>query len=131
MKVSQSARKREAFRYLNERYGLTEFEAASVVAEVKARAPKEIRSLVPYLAGMKEGDLADIVGAVQNRTAEMTAPAEPGESEAAHESDAERPARPAMPEWCGHCDRRTRLLELLDGRPKRCPTCHPLREETA
>jgi hypothetical protein len=32
------------------------------------------------------------------------------------------------PRWCGQCDERTRLREdqLRDGRPYRCPGCHPL-----
>ncbi|WP_326565103.1 hypothetical protein VSH64_24990 [Amycolatopsis rhabdoformis] len=29
--------------------------------------------------------------------------------------------------WCGECDERTRQIELDDGRPKRCPACHPQR----
>ena len=120
-RVSQSARKREGIRWLGERYRLTEFEAASVIAEVTARAPKEIRALVPYLAAMKEGDLADIVGAIQTRTDDpVTGPAE------------EAPPQTATPEWCGGCDERTRQIELLDGRVARCPNCHPKNhQETA
>jgi len=30
------------------------------------------------------------------------------------------------PEWCGGCDERTRFAESDDGRPYRCPSCHPL-----
>lgn len=122
-RVSQSARKREGIRWLGERYGLTEFESAAVIAVVTARAPREIRSFVRYMDGMKEGDLADIVAAIQTRTEE---PPEP-----------EREEAPAgglglVTEWCGNCDERTRQIELLDGRLKRCPTCHPLRnQETA
>ncbi|WP_189257330.1 hypothetical protein [Lentzea flava] len=29
--------------------------------------------------------------------------------------------------WCGTCDERTRQVELDDGRPARCPQCHPRR----
>ena len=38
------------------------------------------------------------------------------------------PPPPPHPQWCGHCDERTRLREdpLRDGRPYRCPECHPL-----
>jgi hypothetical protein len=39
------------------------------------------------------------------------------------------PAVRAVPEWCGECDEQTRLLD--PDRPRRCPTCHPLREELA
>lgn len=37
-------------------------------------------------------------------------------------------ARHARPPWCGYCDEDTRHIELADGRPARCPDCHPLRE---
>lgn len=36
------------------------------------------------------------------------------------------------PPWCGKCDERTRQRERDDGRPARCPDCHPsLRKEIA
>lgn len=35
--------------------------------------------------------------------------------------------KPAPPPWCRSCDERTRQIELDDGRPARCPRCHPLR----
>jgi len=42
------------------------------------------------------------------------------------------PAVRAVPPWCGQCDsENTRFVELDDGRVAECPTCHPLREETA
>jgi hypothetical protein len=36
------------------------------------------------------------------------------------------------PPWCGTCDETTRQVETDDGRPARCPRCHPLvvRKET-
>jgi len=34
---------------------------------------------------------------------------------------------PSVPEWCGGCDERTRLVELASGMVDRCPDCHPLR----
>lgn len=40
---------------------------------------------------------------------------------------AAREGRASWPTWCGQCDETTRLLTLDDGRPKRCPSCHPLR----
>ncbi|MET8381705.1 hypothetical protein ABZV14_01730 [Streptosporangium canum] len=30
------------------------------------------------------------------------------------------------PDWCGHCDERTRQMELRDNTVARCPACHPL-----
>lgn len=35
----------------------------------------------------------------------------------------------AVPEWCGECDERTRQID--PDRPRRCPTCHPLRTEAS
>lgn len=63
----QSARAREsqAIRWLHDRYRLTDHESRQVIDEVRARAPAPITYLVAYLDGMTEGDLADIVGAVQ------------------------------------------------------------------
>lgn len=38
----------------------------------------------------------------------------------------------AVPEWCGKCDNpNTRYVEDDEGRAKRCPTCHPRREEAS
>lgn len=34
----------------------------------------------------------------------------------------------SVDKWCGECDETTRQVELPDGRPKRCPSCHPRRE---
>lgn len=36
-----------------------------------------------------------------------------------------RTAADAAPAWCGACERRTRSVELDDGRTRRCPRCHP------
>jgi hypothetical protein len=33
----------------------------------------------------------------------------------------------AVPDWCGKCDERTRHID--PDAPKRCPMCHPLRDE--
>lgn len=111
--ISPRARVREATRWLRDRYRLTDDEAQQVIGEVQARARIPIKHLIPYLDGMAEGDLADIVAVVM---------------------DPEQPADPLPPiatgpPWCGHCDERTRQLELPDGRLRRCPDCHPLRED--
>ena len=42
------------------------------------------------------------------------------------QSTAAAKPEPVRREWCGHCDQRTRLAELDDGRLIRCPQCHPL-----
>ncbi|WP_440072717.1 hypothetical protein [Streptosporangium sp. OZ121] len=36
------------------------------------------------------------------------------------------PSLKIAPNWCGHCDERTRQVELHDNTVARCPTCHPL-----
>ncbi|MEU8251990.1 hypothetical protein [Nonomuraea sp. NPDC048916] len=36
------------------------------------------------------------------------------------------PALRIAPDWCGHCNERTRQLELRDNTAARCPACHPL-----
>ncbi|MEU8275708.1 hypothetical protein ACFYOK_10795 [Microbispora bryophytorum] len=41
------------------------------------------------------------------------------------------PSLAVVPEWCGHCDERTRLLDLPDDTVARCPACHPLERRTA
>lgn len=33
------------------------------------------------------------------------------------------------PPYCGICDQRTRQIITADGRPARCPECHPLRHQ--
>jgi hypothetical protein len=64
-------RTREAHRWLKDRYGLTDNEAAEVMTEAQRRAARPIDSPVPYLETMaEEGHLADIVTAV-------TTPSEP------------------------------------------------------
>ncbi|WUI00231.1 hypothetical protein OHR68_43315 [Spirillospora sp. NBC_00431] len=72
-KVSQSAQDQAAARWLNDNYGLTDEDAATVMREVRRRAPRRIQKAVPYLESMvrdpKSGapkrDLADIIAAVQ------------------------------------------------------------------
>lgn len=36
------------------------------------------------------------------------------------------PQRPPRPDWCGECSKTTRQREDDEGRPYRCPVCHPL-----
>ncbi|WP_157995875.1 hypothetical protein [Thermomonospora amylolytica] len=86
--ISQSARAREATRWITDRYRLTDQEAGQVIAVIEARAAKPITAWVPYLERMADqGHLADIVAAVM-----ATAPPtdEPGPAD--HE-----PAEPPEP----------------------------------
>lgn len=64
--VRAGARVREARRWLHDRYRLTDDEADQVITQAQARSAKPIRHPVKYLAGMAEGDLADIVSAVMD-----------------------------------------------------------------
>ncbi|WP_433225494.1 hypothetical protein [Actinomadura formosensis] len=110
---SQSARAREARRWLHGRYGLTDTEAAFVLDEIHTRARDPIEHLIPYMDGMAEGDLADIVAAALDlEAAPAPTPGHPGD----------------RPPWCGECDERTRIAGEPDA-PRRCPACHPLRGE--
>ena len=102
--ISQSAQDAEAARWLHGRYGLTDAEAALVIAEARRRAGRVIRSLVPYLErmavdehGNPSRDLADVVEAVQL----AARPAEPEAPAGGRESAAVAPA-PASATGCGH-----------------------------
>lgn len=110
--VSPRAREAQAVRWLRDRYRLTDHEASRVLADVTARAGAPLAHPIPYLDAMSEGDLADIAAAV------MSPAADPGVD----------PSEPDRPPWCGQCDERTRMAGHPD-HPRRCPTCHPLREE--
>lgn len=46
---------------------------------------------------------------------------------------AQEPPGPAIPRrpWCGQCDERTRQREDGEGRPFRCPDCHPQAPEAS
>jgi hypothetical protein len=62
--------------------------------------------------------------------------AEPGKCGECADARKARQVRPALslvsdrPDWCGECHEWTRLRDY-DGTPYRCPTCHPLAEESA
>ncbi|TDD27350.1 hypothetical protein E1287_34605 [Actinomadura sp. KC06] len=88
--VSQAADERAAARRLHSRYGLTDLESAAVVKELRRRSPRPIKHLIPYMDGMAEGDLADIVEAVQ------TAPTAPPLTAVAGQATAEKPPAPVQ-----------------------------------
>jgi hypothetical protein len=52
----------------------------------------------------------------------------PGERPTGRASPEGSPVRALRP-WCGECDEKTRQREDPEGRPYRCPSCHPLAEE--
>ncbi|WP_168220927.1 hypothetical protein [Actinomadura sp. WMMA1423] len=100
-RISQSARVREAVRWLRAEYGLTDTEAVTVWEIAESRAPEPVRYPVRYLQSMQrdpvsgeiKSDLADIVAAVQEASAPPLA-AVPGP---AAEPEPERPAPPVQP----------------------------------
>jgi hypothetical protein len=118
-RISPRARAREATRWLHARYGLTDDEAAQVISEVQARARAPITHLIPYMDGMAEGDLADIVAAATDLGANLTAPPP--------DQPPDRPGDEPRGPWCGGCDEITRHID--PDRPRRCPACHPLRDQ--
>jgi hypothetical protein len=85
-----------------EQTGATEDEALLILKTVtKLYRP---RKLGAYIRGMRKDDLRELL---------------------AEHRDARRPAPGAgMPDACGKCGP-NRLIQLADGRAKRCPTCHP------
>lgn len=91
--VNQSASARAATRWLNDRYndGLTEFEAAQVIREVRRRAATPIKHLIPYFDAMAEGDLADIVAAVMDRQGVADPAVEPQQARATSTGCAQHP----------------------------------------
>jgi hypothetical protein len=105
---SSSARS-SAVAYICKRLGLDDDdEAAWIIKTAIGRAAGPLRKTEgAYLRGIKDGDYADM------RAEYRAAPAE---------SPTPRP----RPVHCGNCDPDTRLTELPDGRPTRCPECHPL-----
>jgi hypothetical protein len=71
---------------------------------------------VRYLLRMVEhGHLADIVKAITDAAEQPRQPSV-------------RDSQPlvVVPDWCGRCHERTRMIEVGDdARPKFCPDCHP------
>ncbi|WP_242892503.1 hypothetical protein [Actinomadura litoris] len=71
-RISRRARDRQGTRWLHQRYGLTDEEAAAVIETVRGRAGKPVGNLVSYMESMTihpdgspKTDLLDIVEAVQ------------------------------------------------------------------
>ncbi len=108
-------------------------EAEEFFAALGPRWPltaRQRKRLVPAIraalaAGWAPRALAEFAGAntagVRSPYAVLRSRLSPGELPAP-------PARQApRPPWCGNCDERTRQVTGADGRPARCPACHPLR----
>jgi hypothetical protein len=89
--------------------GATEREIEQAITTIQTRhASGEIRSVRAYLKKIiAEGDAADLIDVAR--------------AEIRHDSV---PVSWQTPNWCGHCDERTRLTD--EDRPRRCPDCHPM-----
>jgi hypothetical protein len=94
-----------------------------VVAEVRRRAATDLSSYANDIAGrLRDG------WSPQQLAAEVTAESlnGAGNRPAVLASRIRRlgPPPPQLPAKCDRCDA-NRMLEDDDGRPRRCPTCHP------
>ncbi|MEV7971267.1 helix-turn-helix domain-containing protein [Sphaerisporangium sp. NPDC088356] len=132
-KISQSAQDRQAARRLHALFRLTDSEAAQVIKEVRRRAARPITNLVPYMAGMAEGDLADIVAAAMDATdavrASAAAAATPRQRRDRTVAEAIADATPGRQEHehaLEHVDGATPgNVTRLDIRSPECPHGHP------
>jgi hypothetical protein len=66
-RISQSAHRRQAVRQVMATYGLNEDEAVIATRIAEARSPKPVDNLAAYIAGMEDGDMADIAAAVMDQ----------------------------------------------------------------
>jgi hypothetical protein len=103
---------------------------AKVERERKAKAGRQQR----WLEKQRHTEDASI-DASQDAAPPRPAPKEAGAGEKHPRRGAPGRANPAgspvraVPKWCGKCDEATRLMD--PDRPRRCPNCHPLRNEEA
>jgi hypothetical protein len=88
-------------------------EAGAIAAKVLGRAGARVANRAAY-----------VVAAIAKETDPWSLLGEPPPlGEILHGT-----AEPSRSPWCGSCDERTRLLEDDQGRPYRCPECHPKAE---
>lgn len=117
---------------------------AAPVEPERARLARELVDAVPDLSGAARGRLArraarclaaghppeavqaelrgDLAGAGDPVAVLMARLADLADTDPAPPRLVPRP----RPPWCGECSQDTRQRELEDGRPARCPRCHPL-----
>lgn len=100
-------RSRPTLAYVVDQTGATEDEARWILKTITQR--HRPRSVGAYVRGMRKPDLRELL---------------------AEYRDARQPANPGLPAPCGECGP-GRLIERADGRPARCPTCHPGARKTA
>lgn len=103
---------------------------AKVVKERKAKAARQARWLEKKNRQRQDAsrDASQDLAPSPPRPKGGGGTGSPRASGAAGRTGPRGPAVRAEP-WCGECDERTRQIELDGGALKRCPTCHPLREE--
>lgn len=93
---------RPTLAYVVDQTGATEDEARWILKTVTKRYRP--RSVGAYIRGMRKGDLRELLGEL--RDAQVPAPGT------------------GLPDTCGKCGP-GRLIQLSDGRARRCPDCHP------
>jgi hypothetical protein len=100
--------------------GGTERESKEVIN--RAQADPRIRNAIAWLtASVSNGDAPALLAEVRYDAARAAA------AEAA--PDFPWFGHQPRPPWCGQCHESTRMLEDDEGRPYRCPDCHPLTAE--
>lgn len=104
----QSSSRSRSVAFLADRLKVDDEEAAWISKAVLSRAAGPIqKGEIAYLKAIPADDLAALRDEYRVARTVLTAG--------------------ARPDHCGRCDPRTRQVELQDGRPARCPRCHPLR----
>jgi hypothetical protein len=107
-----------------------------VIRERKAKAERQQRWLEKKRNKSKPVDIDASIDASQGASKDVAPyPPRPEGGGGGNAPKAGAPGRAgpsgspvrAVPDWCGECDERTR--QINPDAPKRCPVCHPLRDE--
>ena len=106
-------------------------EARGLLERVRQRCAPELRILPSYVTAVAEQLAAGYsAAAIERVLAEARAYRSPAagvveQVRALPDLLASRPRSQPVPPWCGECDPVGRMAEAADGRPRRCPRCHP------
>jgi hypothetical protein len=106
-------------------------EARALLERVRQRCAPELRVLPSYVTAVGEqlaaGHSAAAIERVLTEARSYRSPAAGVVEQVRALPDllASQPQRRPVPPWCGECDPVGRMAEAADGRPRRCPRCHP------
>lgn len=106
-------------------------EARGLLERVRQRCAPELRILPGYVTAVGEQLAAGYsAAAIERVLAEARSYRSPAAGvvervRALPDLLASRPRSQPVPPWCGECDPVGRMAEAADGRPRRCPRCHP------